>query len=101
MTYDLFLDFNVSMSDPTLTVDEDVEDNTEYICVDLYIENGGIVECELEVTLSPYPGTAGRLFVQTVDHKFIIVCGLTSEMIYILFCFRFSSWKRRLCSRLL
>ena len=48
------------MLDTTLTVDEGVEDNSEMICVILTIDSGGIVECELEVSLYPISGTAGK-----------------------------------------
>ena len=69
------------MSAPTLTVDEDVEDDTEYICVDLYIESGGIVECELSVHLFPYPGTAGKSRIdQWLANK--IICILSLLQIY-------------------
>ena len=43
-----------------MTVDEGVEDNSEMICVILTIDSGGIVECELEVSLYPTSGTAGK-----------------------------------------
>ena len=44
-----------------LAVDEGVENNLEMICVSLTVDSGGIVECELEVTLIPSPGAAGML----------------------------------------
>ena len=52
-------DFIISMRDIMLTVDEGVEDNMEIICVRLTVDSGEIVECDLEVTLLPSPGTAG------------------------------------------
>ena len=48
------------MRDPTLTVDEGVEDNTQDICLTLDILGGGSVQCELSVTLATIAGTASK-----------------------------------------
>ena len=48
------------MRDPTLTVDEGVEDNMQDICLTLDIAGGGSVQCELTVTLFTTAGTASK-----------------------------------------
>ena len=65
-------DFTLEMRDPTLAVDEGVENDTQEICLTLDIAGGGSVQCELTVTLSTTAGTAGMFSQEPTSKLFYL-----------------------------
>ena len=72
------------MRDTTLSVDEGIDANVEYLCVVIEIPGGGVVECELTATVSPVAGTASMhtCCTCTCIHGCLVVLFLGHEIDY-------------------